>query len=407
MKLGRRPDCHCFGQIHSGPVGWPTLVRNAVLSLLAGAIAWRVRTDPGRSIGEIARGFTAFQVFVIASALVFVLGLAVLSWLILHLFRQNGRLLLRIEALEVDRAQPPQKSVPVPFTGLPLNADAIPFDLPRVGGGRATLKGFLDRNRPLLLISTDPNCGPCNALMPEIATWQKDLVQELTIALLSHGRVTDNEAKAVEYGVTNLMIEKDHEIAGKYQALGTPTAVLIRTDSTIGSPALGGADRIREFMRRKGWTEPGHLAFMKTLARPHEVPRPKPVLPRGSVAPAFKLPDLNGHEVDSAKFNGNGTMLVFWNPACGFCQRMLPELKKWESAKQTNAPSLVLISGGTLDANRAMGLDSTVLIDDKFSVGQLYGANGTPSGLLLDANGKIATELAIGQPKIMEVLAGT
>src|SRR5215472_6392294 len=28
LARGRRPDCHCFGQLHSAPAGWPTLLRN-------------------------------------------------------------------------------------------------------------------------------------------------------------------------------------------------------------------------------------------------------------------------------------------------------------------------------------------------------------------------------------------
>jgi Methylamine utilisation protein MauE len=31
LARGRAPDCHCFGQVHSAPVGWRTLVRNAGL----------------------------------------------------------------------------------------------------------------------------------------------------------------------------------------------------------------------------------------------------------------------------------------------------------------------------------------------------------------------------------------
>jgi len=31
LARGRRPDCHCFGQVRSAPVGAGTLVRNAVL----------------------------------------------------------------------------------------------------------------------------------------------------------------------------------------------------------------------------------------------------------------------------------------------------------------------------------------------------------------------------------------
>ena len=32
MARGQAPDCHCFGQLHSEPVGWSTLVRNTVLA---------------------------------------------------------------------------------------------------------------------------------------------------------------------------------------------------------------------------------------------------------------------------------------------------------------------------------------------------------------------------------------
>ena len=35
MARGQAPDCHCFGQLRPEPVGWPTLVRNAILSLIA------------------------------------------------------------------------------------------------------------------------------------------------------------------------------------------------------------------------------------------------------------------------------------------------------------------------------------------------------------------------------------
>src|ERR1700691_479260 len=38
LARGRRPDCHCFGQLHSAPVGWTTLARNAVLCAMAGLV---------------------------------------------------------------------------------------------------------------------------------------------------------------------------------------------------------------------------------------------------------------------------------------------------------------------------------------------------------------------------------
>jgi uncharacterized membrane protein YphA (DoxX/SURF4 family) len=38
LARGRKPDCHCFGQLHSAPAGWSTLARNSALAALAGFI---------------------------------------------------------------------------------------------------------------------------------------------------------------------------------------------------------------------------------------------------------------------------------------------------------------------------------------------------------------------------------
>src|SRR3712207_3335387 len=38
LARGRKPDCHCFGQLHSAPAGWKTLARNAVLAAVAGLL---------------------------------------------------------------------------------------------------------------------------------------------------------------------------------------------------------------------------------------------------------------------------------------------------------------------------------------------------------------------------------
>src|ERR671915_1984862 len=40
LARGRKPDCHCFGQLHSSPAGWSTLARNGALAALAGFVVW-------------------------------------------------------------------------------------------------------------------------------------------------------------------------------------------------------------------------------------------------------------------------------------------------------------------------------------------------------------------------------
>ncbi len=119
----------------------------------------------------------------------------------------------------------------------------------------------------------------------------------------------------------------------------------------------------------------------------------------------MKLPDLEGNTVELADFKGEETLVLFWNPGCGFCQQMLPELKEWESEAPDGAPRLLVISAGSEEANRQMGLASPLLLDQGFAAGRAFGASGTPSAVLVDAEGKVASEVAVGAPAVLE-LAG-
>src|ERR687898_376688 len=40
LARGRKPECHCFGQLYSEPAGWKTLVRNGILAAVAGFVVW-------------------------------------------------------------------------------------------------------------------------------------------------------------------------------------------------------------------------------------------------------------------------------------------------------------------------------------------------------------------------------
>ena len=61
----------------------------------------------------------------------------------------------------------------------------------------------------------------------------------------------------------------------------------------------------------------------------------------------MRLPDLKGNEVALADFRGKETLVLFWNPGCGFCQQMLPDLKEWEANSLENAPKLLVVSAGS------------------------------------------------------------
>jgi uncharacterized membrane protein YphA (DoxX/SURF4 family) len=100
LARGRKPECRCFGQLHSEPAGWNTLARNGFLAAVAGFVLWQGYGGAGPSAVGWLASLSATQVAGL------VLGLAVLGvlaaqwWLLLNLLRQNGRLLMRVDALE-------------------------------------------------------------------------------------------------------------------------------------------------------------------------------------------------------------------------------------------------------------------------------------------------------------------
>ena len=82
---------------------------------------------------------------------------------------------------------------------------------------------------------------------------------------------------------------------------------------------------------------------------------------------------------------------------------MLPDLKEWEANPPEGTPKLLVVSAGTVEANEAMELSSPVVLDQEFAVGRAFGASGTPSATLVDEEGKIASEVAVGAPAVLEL----
>lgn len=425
LARGRAPDCHCFGQLHSAPTGWSTLARNAALAAAAAFVLWQGWDDPGLSpiawLGDLSLAAGAALVL----GLLALLLLAVAGWALLHLLRQHGRLLLRLDALEARLAggpAPEAVAAPAPplGSGLPVGAPAPAFSLPGLHGETLTFEALRAAGQPVLLLFSDPNCGPCNTLLPEIGRWQREHAGAITVALVTRGQPEANRAKSAEHAIVHLLLQADREVAQTYQANGTPAAVLVRPDGTIGSPLALGADAIRSLVvRTVGGPAPAPSVPLRPAAiddgdrngtgQPQPtVPAPAPVSPQvGQPAPALRLPDLDGTEVDLASFIRHPTLVLFWNPGCGFCTRMLADLKAWEAQRPKGAPKLLVVSTGSIEANRAMGLRSPVLLDEGFSTGTAFGASGTPSAVLVNAKGKIASEIAVGAPAVLALAGAT
>jgi hypothetical protein len=87
-------------------------------------------------------------------------------------------------------------------------------------------------------------------LLPDIGRWQREHADRVTLALISQGTAEANRAKVAEHGLTQVLLQRDYEVLHAYQAGGTPSAVLVRPDGTIGSPVATGADAIRALKAR-------------------------------------------------------------------------------------------------------------------------------------------------------------
>src|SRR6185312_10829034 len=91
---------------------------------------------------------------------------AVGTWLGYQLVQQNGRILLRLEAIErrLGAHTPAERPEPA---GLPVGTVAPDFELPDLAGTRHKLSEY--RGRDILLIFFNPKCGFCTKMAGNLA----------------------------------------------------------------------------------------------------------------------------------------------------------------------------------------------------------------------------------------------
>ena len=278
LARGKHPACHCFGQLHSEPVGWTTIVRNVALSAAAVAVILRARIVPPESYPGWLGGLDRFGLAALGFSLIIVLLAAGWLWSFVHLLRQNGRLLVRVEALETELGIRPAPPEP----GLPVGTPAPPFRLAALDGSVVTLDSLRRLNETVLLVFSEPGCTGCDALMPDVARWQREHAERFAVAIVSQGALDANRAKAAEHSLQNYLLQKDEEASHAYQAEGTPTAVLIR-NGHIASAVASGLDAV-------------HALAEKALE--------PPPLGRGEIAPDVTLIAANGGSISPAKLAG-------------------------------------------------------------------------------------------------------
>src|SRR2546423_10669582 len=136
LARGRQPDCHCFGQLHSAPAGWPTLIRNLVLATIAAVVVVFGWSTSQLSVVDWLAPLSVSQRIEVLAGLLVLVVLLTGGWLLLQGLSQQGRLLLRIEALEAQLTasgvapESLASGQAAPVVGLPIGDPAPGFALP-------------------------------------------------------------------------------------------------------------------------------------------------------------------------------------------------------------------------------------------------------------------------------------
>ena len=245
LKAGNTPNCHCFGQLGAKRIGPSTLVRNG---LLAGLAVLVLAGGPGLPAGAPAGWFADLRGTEQAGV---VLGMALLGviaglcWAVASLLRQQGRLLLRLDEIELmvkDRSE---------YPGLEVGSVAPSFALASVVSGQTlTLEALLAPGRPLALIFVDPGCRPCRKVLPDVPRWTKEHADRLTVVVITAGDPVAARRKAEEVGLSELLVQDRREVADAYRTTATPSAVLVGPDQRIASPVVAGGDDIFKLLLR-------------------------------------------------------------------------------------------------------------------------------------------------------------
>jgi peroxiredoxin len=356
--------------------------------------------------------------------LAIVLG-TVLPWLLIALgvwlgyqfVRQNGRILLRLESIEQlfgRRAEPPAGAKRREAGGLPVGTAAPDFELPDLTGVRHKLSEF--RGKDLLLIFFNPKCGFCTKMAADLAALPVEGEGGTLPVVITTGDAEENRKLVELYGIRCLvLLQKEMEVAAKYRAQGTPMGYRIDGAGRIASELAVGAEPLLKLATalplhrnrsdgQANGSAPHGAKDDPSLARSR---LNRNGLKAGASAPDFRLPRIDEGELSLTDFRGGRVLLVFSDPDCGPCDELAPRLQ--EIHLQRPDMQVLVVSRRDLEANRAkaaeLGLTFPIVLQRQWEISLMYAKFATPIGYLIDEQGILASDVAVGVEPIL-ALAG-
>lgn len=128
--------------------------------------------------------------------------------------------------------------------GLKAGTPAPNFTLPEVRGGTVSLDQY--RGRKVLLVFSDPHCGPCDQLAPHLVRIHEQHQNNgLDVLMVGRGDPKENKQKAENFGFKfPIVLQRKWEISKQYGIFATPAGFLISEDGIVENGAAIGPDHI-------------------------------------------------------------------------------------------------------------------------------------------------------------------
>jgi peroxiredoxin len=135
-------------------------------------------------------------------------------------------------------------------SGLKAGTHAPIFHLPDLQGHMVSLEEY--RGRRVLLVFSDPQCGPCDELAPHLVRLHREYANDgLGVIVVGRGNAEENHRKAAQHGFEFPVLIQDRKwkVSKEYGILATPVAFLIGENGDIARDAAVGRDAILALIR--------------------------------------------------------------------------------------------------------------------------------------------------------------
>jgi peroxiredoxin len=364
------------------------------------------------------------------------------AWLGYQLIRQNGRILLGLEAID-KRLSPRGDDKPKKERGLPIGTVAPDFELPDLAGERHKLSEF--RGKDLVVIFFNPKCGFCTKMADDLAALPIGGENGQAVPVVATtGDREDNLQLVGRHGIRcTVLLQKEMEVAAQFHAQGTPMGYRIDNEGRIASELTIGSEALLKLAEKapvgRGSLDPAHVIDRRSPGHAHDGALRSDLsagsetraehastngsaqhgdkdygslaasrlnrkgLTAGEAAPDFRLPRIDGGDLSLEDLRGRRVLLVFSDPHCGPCAELAPRLQ--EIHLERPELNVLVISRGDVEENRAkaseLGLTFPIVLQQKWEVSLKYAMFATPIGYLIDDEGILASDVAVGIEPIL------